>query len=723
MTQTASFADLGVHDDIARALAEDGITTPFPIQEQTLPLALSGADVIGQARTGTGKTLAFGIPVLQRIDVAARRPQALVIVPTRELCLQVHDDLVQAGSHLGTVPVAIFGGRPIEPQSAALRDGAHVVVGTPGRLLDLLRRGDLDLSHVGTLVLDEADEMLDLGFLPDVEQLIEACPTQRQTLLFSATMPSEVVGLARRYMSKPTFMRADVEEPRIAPATRQYFLSCHRLDKPAVLARILETPERERCLVFTRTKRMADILVEELAQHGKAASAIHSDLRQETRERTLRRFRDGTVDVLCATEVAARGLDIPEVTHVINYDCPDDEKMYLHRIGRTGRAGASGVAITLAVWNELARVEVIKRALGIDAPTHEVFSTSPELEGLFDLPPREAPERRAAGTSRSRDASRSDGGRRSRSGAATAGTETAPRPSSEPSGRRRSRRGGRSRNRSGTQDAQQRDAATAQPAEHEADAPTREASTPAREANTPAREASTPAREASTPAREASTPDREAAGDGATEHTRVRRRTRSRQDARAAEPGEDRTARTADGDGDGDDAGAVPDAGEATSARTRRRVRRRTGTAAPARPAADERRDRAASDVSESTSRPPRGTGGDGASGKGATQSDSSSGNRGSGRDGDQQNARRSNRGSGRGGSRRDGGGSSRQGGGGSSRQGGRGGGSTPGAGRGRSTRDGGRRGDASERRVEPAAARGQGRPALTRPMTINHLP
>jgi len=387
-TSVRSFADFGVEESITRALADAGISVPFPIQELTLPLALSGADIIGQARTGTGKTLAFGIPLLSRVDPDLPVVQALVTVPTRELCLQVTGDLNQAGVQKGVDVAAIYGGRAIEPQVEAIRSGAGVVVGTPGRLLDLLRRGDLRLDRAATLVLDEADEMLDLGFLPDVEQLIEATAQDRQTLLFSATMPSQVVGLARRYMRKPTFLRADVEEVQIGPATTQHFFSCHRMDKPAVLARILQTPGRGLCVVFSRTKRMADFLSEKLRERGITAAAIHSDLRQETRDKTLARFRKGKGDVLVATEVAARGLDISDVTHVVNYDCPDDEKMYLHRIGRTGRAGAAGVAITLALWNEMARLEMIKRELGITDPTHEVFSTSPILDELFDLPPR-----------------------------------------------------------------------------------------------------------------------------------------------------------------------------------------------------------------------------------------------------------------------------------------------------------------------------------------------
>ena len=399
-----TFSDFGVDERVCAALASAGILNPFPIQELTLPLALAGADLIGQARTGTGKTLAFGIPLVQRaLKSDNDAPVALVIVPTRELCLQVRDDLAAAAAQTDVAVLAVYGGKAIDVQIDALVKGVDIVVGTPGRLLDLLHRGDLKLAAVSGLVLDEADEMLDLGFLPDVEELIQATAPQRQTLLFSATMPSAVVALARRYMNKPTFMRADVEEVRIAPETAQHFFSCHRMDKPAVLARILQSPGRGRCVVFSRTKRMADVLVEELRGQGVNAAAIHSDLRQDARERALRSFRSGDTDVLVATEVAARGLDITDVTHVVNYDCPDDEKMYLHRIGRTGRAGAAGVAITLAVWNELARLEMIKKALGITDPTHEVFSTSPILQELFDLPPSVKAQRESTRSAPAKD--------------------------------------------------------------------------------------------------------------------------------------------------------------------------------------------------------------------------------------------------------------------------------------------------------------------------------
>jgi superfamily II DNA/RNA helicase len=559
---TRSFTDLGVDADLADALADVGIHAPFPIQEITLPLALSGADVIGQARTGTGKTLAFGLPLIQGVEEPKRRfrrksapVQGLVIVPTRELCLQVRDDLAQASGRRGIEVVAAYGGRSIEPQMEALRAGAPVVVGTPGRLLDLVGRGALDLSDVGTLVLDEADEMLDLGFLPDVERLIEATPERRQTLLFSATMPAPVVGLARRYMRNPTFLRADVEETRIAPETRQHFFSCHRLDKPAVLARILQAPARGLCVVFVRTKRMADILANELRDRGIAAAPIHSDLRQDARERALSRFRQGKVDVLVATEVAARGLDIDDVTHVVNYDCPDDEKMYLHRIGRTGRAGAAGVAVTLAVWNELARLEMIKRALEIEDDTHEVFSTSDILDELFDLPPRagERAEPTAADWQRAVARGQRDARRQPAAPGGEGGYGRAAAPDAPASTRGADAGGETPDARAAGWDA---DAATA-----DADAAT--ADTDAATADTDAATADTDAATADTASETADT----ASGAGA----RVRRRTRRRDTADTAPPSAGADVRE-----DGEDPGATPDAVEDEAEAGRRRVRRRT---------------------------------------------------------------------------------------------------------------------------------------------------
>jgi superfamily II DNA/RNA helicase len=411
----ATFTDFGVEAVLADALRAKGIVHPFPIQELTLPMALKGADLIGQARTGTGKTLAFGLPLLQRVDADVPKTQALVIVPTRELCLQVADDLT-VGADRGVTSIAIYGGVGYEEQIEALTSGVHVVIGTPGRTLDHLGRGNLDLSHVHTVVLDEADEMLDMGFLPDVERLLTEVPEERQTLLFSATMPAVIVKLARRFMSKPTFMRAEAEERETAPTVDQHFFLVHRMDKPRVLARLLQDEQRGGAFVFTRTKNMADRLVRELEDLRVSAIAVHGDLRQSTREKNLDRFRAGKADVLVATEVAARGLDVDNVTHVVNYDCPDDEKMYLHRIGRTARAGARGVAVTFAEFNEIDRLNVIRKAVDADAEVAEVFSTSDVLTETFDLPEETPWDHLARGGGGGKSSGRSSsGGRRTSS--------------------------------------------------------------------------------------------------------------------------------------------------------------------------------------------------------------------------------------------------------------------------------------------------------------------
>jgi superfamily II DNA/RNA helicase len=411
---TKTFRDLGVDRALCDALEAQGIVHPFPIQELTLPLALDGNDLIGQARTGTGKTLAFGLPLLQQLDPSQAATQALVVVPTRELCVQVHSDL-SIGEARGLTTVSVYGGTPYETQIEALTSGVHVVVGTPGRLLDHLDRGNLDLSNVKVLVLDEADEMLDMGFLPDVERLIQATPAEgRHTMLFSATMPTAIVKMARRYLTHPTFTRADAEEHETAPNVAQHFFSVHRMDKPRVLARILQSPDRGGVYVFVRTKHMADRLVNELDDLGVAAIPIHGDLRQTAREKNLDRFREGKATVLVATEVAARGLDVTGVTHVVNYDCPDDEKMYLHRIGRTARAGEAGVAVTFAEFNEVDRLNVIRKAVGAtDAEIAPVFSTSELLTELFDLPDEKPWDHLARATKGGDDrrGGRGDGGR------------------------------------------------------------------------------------------------------------------------------------------------------------------------------------------------------------------------------------------------------------------------------------------------------------------------
>jgi len=386
------FPDLGVAGPICESLAVQGITAAFPIQALTLPIALAGHDVIGQARTGTGKTLAFGVPLLQRLDgQPPARPgatRALVVVPTRELAIQVSYDLDAAGRASGARVITLYGGRAYEPQIDALRAGVDVVVGTPGRLLDLVRQGHLHLSDVGTLVLDEADKMLDLGFLPDVERILELTPASRQTMLFSATMPGEVVTLARRYLNRPMHVRAEQhDEPEHVPLTEQHVFRSHQMDKIEMLVRVLQASGRGLTMVFCRTKRTADQVAGALTTRGFAAAAVHGDLGQAQRERAMRAFRHGKVDVLVATDVAARGLDVDDVTHVVNYECPEDDKAYLHRIGRTGRAGRSGVAVTFVDWNDLPRWKIINDSLGLGHPEPpETYSTSEHLFSALGIP-------------------------------------------------------------------------------------------------------------------------------------------------------------------------------------------------------------------------------------------------------------------------------------------------------------------------------------------------
>ncbi len=389
--QAKAFRDFGISEDICAALEASGIVTAFPIQALTLPIALDGHDVIGQARTGTGKTLAFGIPLLQMLagtgDRRPNAPRALVVVPTRELAIQVADDTRMAGTRTGARVVTLYGGRAYEPQIEALAS-VDAVVGTPGRLLDLARQGHLDLSGVQALVLDEADKMLDLGFLPDVERILALTPPRRQTMLFSATMPGEVVTLARRHLHQPIHIRAEHhDEPVLVPTTEQHVFRAHQMDKIEVLARVLQAAGRGLTMVFCRTKRSCDQVAEALTRRGFAAAAVHGDLGQSQRERAMRAFRSGKVDVLVATDVAARGLDVDDVTHVINYECPEDEKAYLHRIGRTGRAGREGVAVTFVDWNDLQRWKLIDTALNLGHPDPpETYSTSAHLYEELSIP-------------------------------------------------------------------------------------------------------------------------------------------------------------------------------------------------------------------------------------------------------------------------------------------------------------------------------------------------
>ncbi|MFB7784008.1 DEAD/DEAH box helicase [Streptomyces vinaceus] len=368
----------------------------------TLPVALSGTDVIGQAKTGTGKTLGFGLPLLERVvvpaDVEAGRatpeqltdaPQALVVVPTRELCTQVTNDLLTAGKVRNVRVLAIYGGRAYEPQVEALKKGVDVIVGTPGRLLDLAGQRKLDLSHVKALVLDEADEMLDLGFLPDVEKIINYLPAKRQTMLFSATMPGAVIGLARRYMTQPTHIRATSPEGEGVTVAniKQHVFRAHNMDKPELVSRILQAEGRGLAMIFCRTKRTAADIAEQLEKRGFASGAVHGDLGQGAREQALRAFRNGKVDVLVCTDVAARGIDVEGVTHVINYQTPEDEKTFLHRVGRTGRAGNKGTAVTLVDWDDIPRWQLINKALELDFHDPvETYSTSAHLFEELHIP-------------------------------------------------------------------------------------------------------------------------------------------------------------------------------------------------------------------------------------------------------------------------------------------------------------------------------------------------
>lgn len=386
---TVTFADLGIEQDMVDALATKGIIEPFPIQEQTIPMGLSGQDIIGQAKTGTGKTLGFGLPLLQSLGTDPEPGvKALVVVPTRELCVQVAEDLVLAASNRSTKIAAIYGGKAYEGQVEELKAGAQVVVGTPGRLLDLASQRLLSLKDVKVMVLDEADKMLDLGFLSDIEKLFSQTSPTRHTMLFSATMPGPIVALARRFMNRPIHIRATDPDEGLTQANIKHIVyRAHNLDKDEVIARILQSEGRGKTVVFTRTKRAAAKLVEELNDRGFNAAAVHGDLNQEQRERAMAAFKAGKKDILIATDVAARGIDVNDVTHVINHTIPDDHDTYLHRAGRTGRAGKTGIAVTFVDWDDMHKWSLINRALdmGIPEPT-ETYSSSPHLFTDLDIP-------------------------------------------------------------------------------------------------------------------------------------------------------------------------------------------------------------------------------------------------------------------------------------------------------------------------------------------------
>ncbi|MEO3924122.1 DEAD/DEAH box helicase [Micromonosporaceae bacterium B7E4] len=426
--EAPTFAELGARQETVAALEAVGITRAFAIQEYAVPIALRGTDLIGQAPTGTGKTLGFGVPLLERLFAPGEGsdglPQALVVVPTRELGLQVAKDLAAAGKTRGVRVLPIYGGVAYEPQVEALRKGVEILVGTPGRLLDLAKQKQIRLDRVHALVLDEADRMLDLGFLDDVEKILAMLPEDRQTMLFSATMPEPIVALSRRFLRHPVNIHAGhTAETGPSPLTEQLVYRTHSMNKIEIVARIMQARGRGLTMIFTRTKRAADRVAEDLDFRGFAVAAVHGDLGQGARERALRAFRAGKIDILVATDVAARGLDVTGVTHVVNYDCPEDQDTYTHRIGRTGRAGATGVAVTFVDWDDMPRWRIIDKTLGLEMPEPpETYHTSAHLYTDLDIPTEVAgtlpsAERTRAGLSAEVEEdlggrSRSTGGRR-----------------------------------------------------------------------------------------------------------------------------------------------------------------------------------------------------------------------------------------------------------------------------------------------------------------------
>lgn len=337
-----------------------GFEEATPIQAKTIPLSMQGKDLIGQAQTGTGKTAAFGIPLIEKIDVRSSHVQGIIIAPTRELAIQVSEELFKIGKDARARVLAVYGGSDIQRQIRALKKGPHIIVGTPGRILDHIKRKTLKLDQVHTLVLDEADEMLNMGFIDDIESILESVPDERQTLLFSATMPTPIRKIAERFMKSPETVRVEAKEMTV-PLIEQYFVKVHEREKFDVLARLIDVQSPELAIVFGRTKRRVDELSNALTLRGYAAEGIHGDLSQAKRLSVLRKFKEGKIDVLVATDVAARGLDISGVTHVYNYDIPQDPESYVHRIGRTGRAGKEGMAITFVSPREMGYLRIVEQ--------------------------------------------------------------------------------------------------------------------------------------------------------------------------------------------------------------------------------------------------------------------------------------------------------------------------------------------------------------------------
>ncbi len=356
-----NFDDLNISDDIKKAIDEMGFAKLTPIQERAIPKALDGRDVLGQAQTGSGKTIAFAIPIIERIFVPDRSPQAIVLCPTRELCMQVASEISKVGKNVKKLKVlAVYGGQPIGKQTRVLKKGVHIVVGTPGRVIDHIERGNLDLIGVERVILDEADEMLEMGFREDIERILSDVPSQRQTLLFSATIPSEVRKIAEKYQKDPEFIKIADKRKNI-PKITQYAFRCDIRDKFNSLIRLIEAYDVNLALIFCNTKKSVDFVAKHLKKEEFKVDSLHGDMSQQTRDKVMNKFRNGNISILVATDVAARGLDIANVDVIINYDVPQNADDYIHRIGRTARAGKRGFAFTLVSKDEISRFNNIKK--------------------------------------------------------------------------------------------------------------------------------------------------------------------------------------------------------------------------------------------------------------------------------------------------------------------------------------------------------------------------
>ncbi|MCG5430748.1 DEAD/DEAH box helicase [Mycobacterium sp. MYCO198283] len=359
-TASATFADLDIAPEVLRAIAEVGYETPSAIQAATIPPLMAGSDVVGLAQTGTGKTAAFAIPILSKIDTASRVTQALVLAPTRELALQVAEAFTRYGAHLNVAVLPVYGGSSYGPQLAGLRRGAHIVVGTPGRVIDHLEKGSLDLSRLDYLVLDEADEMLQMGFAEDVERILADTPEYKQVALFSATMPAAIKKITAKYLHDPVEVTVKAKTQTAENITQRYYQVSYPRKMDA-LTRLLEVEQGDGMIVFVRTKQATEEVAEKLRARGFAAAAINGDIPQAARERTIAQLKDGSIDILVATDVAARGLDVERISHVVNFDIPHDPESYVHRIGRTGRAGRSGTALLFVTPRERHLLNAIER--------------------------------------------------------------------------------------------------------------------------------------------------------------------------------------------------------------------------------------------------------------------------------------------------------------------------------------------------------------------------